>query len=517
MPSDESKNTNETHQSPDRPSGSRDSDHAKVPDDEVIAPGPVKLADLTARALPQDSSPLPPDRGLSAAAQLARLAAAPPRLSMGLPRSVLDSFTPKLSPLTHPTLSLLEPQKTLSAQLAASLSTRTLPGSNLSAFDIARATGLSTQIQEWQGSITAFSRTMRETREGLTAFGSRYDSIFKLASSKIDDPIREALRRCQWMGSIGGMTSSDIAALSLRSRPLEDELSSIRKAMDGSFIRKISEDQDRFRSMLGFGDQIAAGMGPARMKLSILAGVTETFGTNGVAHRDAYRSLFGTWHTHPNLPEPFWQDATVRKQMYIEAEVDAGLVDADVDTALEAVVESGLTAGFRSDEGITSQIVIGNVPVEIRGNDTRGDAYKVVEAVEARLRQFVTSKLTERFGPKWFRQRVDGKVVTDVRRIREQALRQGEAARPIVEYTEIGSLVSIISAKNNWEEVFGDIFANKERFRFDMETVISTRRPIMHGRPIEPLQLMELICVVHRLMNQIEGDGDWKVAAEADE
>ena len=50
-----------------------------------------------------------------------------------------------------------------------------------------------------------------------------------------------------------------------------------------------------------------------------------------------------------------------------------------------------------------------------------------------------------------------------------------------------------------------------------MQKLVAARRTSMHIRPIDGLRLVELICVVQRLSRQMEDDGAWKTAAEAED
>jgi hypothetical protein len=202
--------------------------------------------------------------------------------------------------------------------------------------------------------------------------------------------------------------------------------------------------------------------------------------------------------------------------MYDAAEVDPGLARVDLAVAVEVVVESGLASGVRSDTDTVALIGFGDVSMTIRSRGTRHDAYKVLERFEEELRAYITRKLSEKFGPDWFKFRVDGNIGGDAKRIRRQALERGEASMPLINYTELGHLSSIIQGRRNWDEVFGDTFINLTAFDQDMQKLLAARRPTMHIRPIDGLRLVELICVIQRLSRQMEDDGAWKTAAEAE-
>lgn len=79
-----------------------------------------------------------------------------------------------------------------------------------------------------------------------------------------------------------------------------------------------------------------------------------------------------------------------------------------------------------------------------------------------------------------------------------------------------GNTSSIIQSTKNWDDVFGDVFAEKTGFDHDMQKLIAVRRPTVHMRRIDGVRLVEVICVMRRLSEQLTDDGAWKLAAGAD-
>ncbi|MBE0530534.1 MAG: hypothetical protein IH626_06860 [Rhodospirillales bacterium] len=254
-----------------------------------------------------------------------------------------------------------------------------------------------------------------------------------------------------------------------------------------------------------------------RLKLSAFVGAREIHGFDAAITSAAYKHVFGEWRTQPDLPQRFWRDPKVRWRMYEEAEVDAGLVEAEPSTALEVVVESGLAGGFRGENGTIAVVSVGAFSMSIRSRDTRVDAYKVLGVFEEQLRAFISHKLKEKVGPRWFKQRIDGMIGGKAKATRETAVRHGEAPMSLVHYTDLGDLRSIVLAKNNWSEVFESAFINREHFDHDMQKLIAARRPTAHYRKLDGVRLVELICVIDRLTKWMGNDGGWKDIIESDE
>lgn len=62
----------------------------------------------------------------------------------------------------------------------------------------------------------------------------------------------------------------------------------------------------------------------------------------------------------------------------------------------------------------------------------------------------------------------------------------------------------------------GEVFINRAEFDHDMQKLIAARRPTMHVRTMDGVRLVELVCVVQRLSEQMADDGAWKRLAELD-
>lgn len=324
--------------------------------------------------------------------------------------------------------------------------------------------------------------------------------------------VGDIARMSQWASTLGRIEVADISKLYPALPNLTAEVTRLHES-----IGFIGVDQRNLSAVLGLDHSLSASLESTRFKMSAFAGVTDIIGPQTSAWREAYQSLFGEWRTRPDLPENFWRDARVRRRMYDAANVDPGLARADLAVAVEVVVESGLASGVRSETDTVAVIGFGDVSMTIRSRGTRHDAYRVLERFEEELRAYITRKLSGKFGPDWFKLRVDGNVAGDAKRIRRQALERGEASMPLINYTELGHLSSIIQSRRNWDEVFGDTFINSTAFDHDMQKLVAARRPTMHIRPIDGLRLVELICVVQRLSRQMEDDGAWKIAAEAED
>jgi hypothetical protein len=375
-----------------------------------------------------------------------------------------------------------------------------------------------------------FAKAISEVHKALSDFGNAFGGIanavkaieeqnrffHKPLVASLGGMIGDVARMSQWASTLGRMELADISSLYPTLPNAAAEVARLHGSM-ASLPGSVSMDQKHISAMLGLDHEFSSSLEATRLKMSAFAGVTDVLGTQTSAWNETYRALFGEWRTRPDLPQNFWRDPRVRRRMYEAAEVDPGLARANLKLAVEVVVESGLASGVRSDASAVAVISFGDVSMTIRSHGTRHDAYRVLERFEEELRAYITRKLSEKFGPDWFKLRVDGNIAGDAKRIRRQALERGETPMALINYTELGHLSSIVQGRKNWDEVFGEVFVNLAGFDLDMQKLVAARRPTMHIRPIDGVRLVELICVVQRLSRQMEDDGAWKIAAEGEQ
>jgi hypothetical protein len=369
-------------------------------------------------------------------------------------------------------------------------------------------------ISEAQKALSNFSQPNAALAKMIDAIKDQNHAIQRSLLASLGGSFNDIVRVNQWTSMLAKIEQPEISKFYTSLPTVATEVGGLHDSLLKSLTGSIAEDQKRLSAMLGLGQEMSASLEATRFKMSAFAGITDMLGVQTRAWHEAYRSLFGEWRTHTGLPEDYWRDPTIRRQMYDAAEVDPGLARAELGAAVEVIVESGLATGVRSEVHAIALITVGDVSMSIHSRDARIDAYKVLGQFEEGLRAHITRKLSEKFGPDWFKLRVDGNIAGEAKRIRQQALERGEQRMPMINYTELGHLLSIVTGRKNWEEVFGAVFINRGEFDVDMQKLIAARRPTMHIRPIDGVRLVEMICVVQRLSRQMQDDGAWKIAAE---
>lgn len=312
-------------------------------------------------------------------------------------------------------------------------------------------------------------------------------------------------RALKWANGLSAHGDSELSsALGLRS--VGDELG------------RLSRDA---RSVLTAGNRHAgdtAGvlrgdLAMTALRMSALGGALDMMGPNTAVGNAAFGALLGSWSTREDLPAAFWRDRGTRSRMYHDADVDEGLIEADGADVVEVLVESGVVEGVRTRGGVKAVVEVGPLRMSITTRRARHGAYSVIDAFEVALRAFIGLKLeahVEATGgdpAKWFELRVPGNIVGAAKETRRAAYVAGEERQPLINFTNLGDLIAVVTSNRNWAEVFGDVFGDREAYKVDLARLNAHRRPIMHARPIDGLRLAEIVLTTRRLLALMQADG----------
>jgi hypothetical protein len=386
-----------------------------------------------------------------------------------------------------------------------------------------------------------------------TAFGRAHETAATLAALNehsfgkgIHSRMEESIRRM--MGSDAALTARQSAMLGIdrdtasafaRTRHWADTLS-------GSSARdyaKLLGTDDRYSKQFDalnlaagsitaataelFGGSFASRFGALKgnfsdlsataTKMSLFAGSLDVLGPGTSGNQAAYKALLGGYSTPTMLDRVYWRDPRERARYYRDQEVDDGLIDADNAATVAVLIESGVVEGKLTRAGtITAVVEAGPVKVQIMASRPKLGAFGAIDAFESGLRGFVAAKLLAAQGVNWFKQRVPGEIVQRAKDRRREAIRAGEASLDLIYYTDLGDLIGVVTRNDNWSELFEAVFDRKEWLKVDIERLNASRRPTMHSRPIDPVQLCEIVLTIRRLVGWMECDGAWDVGWDSD-
>lgn len=378
--------------------------------------------------------------------------------------------------------------------------------------EIGRSLTKTSALQETVDKISSASRFNFTVESELSARLRAISANLQLATGSLS-----AFSRSQhWAEAIIAARSPNLAAMlgatSIASRDIEAvsgvarRLKEISEAISGPL-----RTQERFLANLrGYGDSAA--------KLAMFAGATDVLGPGSPASRSAYAAIMGGFNSADLALRDFARTPSEMARLYRDLEVDEGLVVATRDETLGLLVESGVVDGEISETGVVSAIIdAGSVQVRIRAHRMRANAFKAVDSFETMLREFIASKLEELAGRDWFKHRAPGDLVAKAKGRRREAMRSGEEKMPLINFLDLGDLISIVGRGDNWSGVFEPVFDRLDDFKVDLGRINAGRRATMHARPIDPVRFTEIVLVIRRLTTAMEMEGRWDDGWDDDE
>lgn len=351
--------------------------------------------------------------------------------------------------------------------------------------------------------ISEAMKKMTESYVGLSAS--------MRAALDIDRTALGALSRSQhWADALTGTSARDYAALLGSGDKYRKQFEALNLAA-GSIAEATAgfKASGAFAEAAGLGRRFA-GIDITTTKMSLFAGAIDVLGPGAGGSQAAYTALLGGYSTPAMLDRPYWRDPRERARYYRDQDVDDGLIDADNAATVQVLIESGVVEGRRTRAGtMTAVVEAGPVKLRIMASRPKMGAFGAIDAFENALRAFVSAKLEAVAGPNWFKQRVPGDITTRAKERRREAMRAGEPPLSLIHYTDLGDLIGVILRKDNWGEMFETVFDRAEWLKVDLERLNTHRRPTMHSRPIEPVQLCETVFTIRRLVGWMERDGAW--------
>ncbi|MER9751661.1 hypothetical protein [Mesorhizobium sp. M0140] len=324
---------------------------------------------------------------------------------------------------------------------------------------------------------------------------------------------REALsamsRARHWADTLTVSTARDYAALLGTGEKYRKQFEALNLAADS-----IAEVTAGFTAIAALADAALgsrfAGLDVTSTKMSLFAGAIDVLGPGAGGAQAAYAALLGGYSSTDMLDRPYWRDPRERARYYRDQDVDDGLIEADNAATVAVLIDSGVVEGRRTRAGtMTAVVEAGPVKLRIMASRPKMGAFGAIDAFENALRTFISAKLETLAGPNWFKQRVPGDVMSRAKERRREAMRTGEAQLPLIHYTDLGDLIGVILRKDNWGELFEAVFDRAEWLKVDLERLNANRRPTMHSRPVEPVQLCEIVFTIRRLLGWMECDGVW--------
>jgi hypothetical protein len=204
----------------------------------------------------------------------------------------------------------------------------------------------------------------------------------------------------------------------------------------------------------------------------------------------ALRIDLGDWRGPLVMDATALLDATVRKQFYIDRGYDPALIEFPT----EALRGGMRSAGLYVPEGAVEE----EETVEA-GFMRTNEAHDRLMRFEYHLREFIDAKMTKAFGPRWIKQRVPENVRLNWERKRDIDRSAKRQERPLIGYADLTDYPPIILRRDNWADIFEDIFAHGSSVEESFRRLYPVRNCTMHAALLTPDDALFLLVEVKRL------------------
>lgn len=207
----------------------------------------------------------------------------------------------------------------------------------------------------------------------------------------------------------------------------------------------------------------------------------------------ALRVDLGDWRGPLALDPPALLDPVTRSEFYIARGFDPALTDFPAPAFRDGLASAGLYE-----------------PTEVTDTEPEGDeaeagfmrtneAHDRLMRFEYRLRLFIDESMTLAIGQDWIRHRVPEPLRTAWEDKKKRGLAAGEAEQPLIAYADFTDYVAIIIRRDNWRDVFGDLFQHKPSVEESFRRLYPVRICTMHARPITADDALFLLVELKRL------------------
>lgn len=181
------------------------------------------------------------------------------------------------------------------------------------------------------------------------------------------------------------------------------------------------------------------------------------------------------------------------------------------DAAIEAGLNPELIAFYPSEyshvlsaAGFSVSFSQVAVPVS-EGRENTGEAYNpahdaLLKQVEILLRQLIEQSLHSVSGDKWIKQRVPGAMKQKWENTQQQEYQTTGKSFDLIHYADFMDLADLICQKNNWNDVFSDLFVSREDFQVSMSRLHPIRKSLAHARPLARSEVLLLVAEASRIL-----------------
>ena len=131
------------------------------------------------------------------------------------------------------------------------------------------------------------------------------------------------------------------------------------------------------------------------------------------------------------------------------------------------------------------------------------EAHDLIQKMETKLRDFIEDRMVQSVGSSWYKRRIDHAILQSWREKRKNSKSRREADIPLIAFADFTDYERIILRKDNWNELFQDVFGHRESVMESFRRLRPIRVCVMHARMITQDDQLYLYVEVKRILSAI--------------
>ena len=131
--------------------------------------------------------------------------------------------------------------------------------------------------------------------------------------------------------------------------------------------------------------------------------------------------------------------------------------------------------------------------------------WAVYRDLERQLRSVIREHLFSLIGTKWVKQRVPPDVRQRWYDRQDEDRAAGRTVHEEIQYADFMDLYKVIERRDNWRDVFQDIFRSKEDIGVSFNRLHPVRKALAHSRPLSKMDVLTLFSETSRIFERLSG------------
>ena len=328
---------------------------------------------------------------------------------------------------------------------------------------------------------------LRQAGIAMEAFRHTDLQLFREASVRYEATFRTP-QIAEISRLLTGLTKSPVAQLVAEQSMRMDALKHSLESITAPWLKM----QEQLRSLSAMTELQSIGVA-----INQLRGFTPEFSA-------ALRLDLGDWRDNIAWPARDMKEPGARFELYSSRGFNPDLTDFPA----PAFHQGMNAAGLLRDPFDLAEVYGPPVPIETDPNAEAGllrtnNAHDWLQRFETRLRQFIDSVMTARYGPQWARNRLPNGLYDSWEDKKRKATEAGQPEFPLIAYADFTDYERIICKADNFREVFQPYFMRPEGVRESLQRLYPVRVATMHSRLITQEDELFLYVEVRRLVTAI--------------